>query len=138
MHEFPTKDAACAVPNTPEYVKILEGCAKDSPVETYDNDCAVYAYAMGQSIGDLTQCLLEDITKGNDIFCNAQTSATATNTETASRTSSESGTSSSTDGSPSPSATGNAAFTFKEHQPSRFALSVIGFIVCALTAGATL
>lgn len=133
-------DIACGIPNNKDYASALKDCAKDAPVETYANDCGIYALVVGQTVGELTQCLQDADVKPGDIQCNGQTTATATNTELPSKTGSASETESATktDGSASPTESDGAAGSLKEHSPSKFALSVMGFLVCALTAGASL
>ncbi|KAL1957101.1 hypothetical protein VTO42DRAFT_6359 [Malbranchea cinnamomea] len=140
MYEIPVDDAACAVPNKSNYEDAINECAGDAPVESYANDCAFYALSIDQTVEEFTNCLYEHDVAWQDVFCNGNTTATATGTARATRTSSdesESGTSTSTSASET-TAEGAAASLIKEQQPSRFALSVLGFLVSAVIAGAAL
>lgn len=80
--EFPVKDAACAVGSTSgvpdNYSKILKGCCKDAPVESWKDDCALYCLSVGQSIADLQKCWQDGGVNPAQIFCNGVQNATAT------------------------------------------------------------
>ncbi|KAE8153765.1 hypothetical protein BDV25DRAFT_168293 [Aspergillus avenaceus] len=78
QYEIPVKDASCAVPNTDNYPKLLESCCQGAPVSKYDNDCAIYCLAAGQSVQDLTDCLYDAKVDWGDVWCFGDTNATAT------------------------------------------------------------
>ncbi|KAJ5229153.1 hypothetical protein N7489_009861 [Penicillium chrysogenum] len=92
QYEIPVKDASCAVPNTDKYRGLLSKCAKPAGVTAYDDDCAIYALAVDQSVQDLTDCLYKAGVAWKDVWCHGDTNATATATSypTASETSSTS------------------------------------------------
>ncbi|KAJ5456398.1 hypothetical protein N7530_011672 [Penicillium desertorum] len=92
QYEIPVKDASCAVPNTDKYKGLLSKCAKPAGVTAYDDDCAIYALSVDQSVQDLTDCLYEAGVAWKDVWCHGETNATATATSypTASETTSTS------------------------------------------------
>ena len=94
QYEIPVKDASCAVPNTHNYESLLSKCAKPAGVTTYDDDCAIYALAVDQSVQDLTDCLYKAGVDWKDVWCygGTNTTATATSYPTASGTSTASST----------------------------------------------
>ncbi|KAJ5824881.1 hypothetical protein N7447_007221 [Penicillium robsamsonii] len=97
QYEIPIKDASCGVPNTDKYKELLSKCAKPAGVTSYNDDCALYALAIDQSIQDLTDCLYDAKVAWKDVWCHGETNATATatsyptasETETASKTSAD-------------------------------------------------
>ncbi|KAJ5171138.1 uncharacterized protein N7500_003921 [Penicillium coprophilum] len=97
QYEIPVKDASCGVPNTDKYKGLLSKCAKPAGVTSYNDDCALYALAVDQSIQDLTDCLYGAGVAWKDVWCHGETNATATatsyptasETETASKTSAD-------------------------------------------------
>lgn len=80
QYELPVQDAACGVPNSSKYKSIIEECAKPAGVLTYDNDCAIYALAIDQSVSNLTQCLYKAGVSWKDVWCFGSTNSTATAT----------------------------------------------------------
>ncbi|KAK4868931.1 hypothetical protein LT330_006540 [Penicillium expansum] len=92
QYEIPVKDASCGVPNNDKYKGFLSKCAKPVGVTAYDNDCAIYALAVDQSVQDLTDCLYKAGVAWKDVWCHGDTNATATATSypTASETSTKS------------------------------------------------
>jgi hypothetical protein len=88
QYEIPVKDASCGVPNTDKYKGFLSKCAKPAGVTSYNEDCALYALAVDQSIQDLTDCLYDAGVAWKDVWCYGETNATATATSypTASKT----------------------------------------------------
>ncbi|KAJ5194369.1 hypothetical protein N7491_001706 [Penicillium cf. griseofulvum] len=80
QYEIPVKDASCGVPNTDKYKGLLSKCAKPVGVTSYNDDCALYALAVGQSIQDLTDCLYDAGVAWKDVWCHGETNATATAT----------------------------------------------------------
>lgn len=78
LYDIPTKDAACALSYGGNHTDIMTGCCQQ--VVSYQNDCGLYCLAQGQSVSDLTQCLYDGGAAYQDVFCNAQTNATATAT----------------------------------------------------------
>ena len=78
-YDIPTTDAACAVVAKPgNYSEILTKCCGAAPVTTYDNNCASYCLAEGQSTGNLVNCFTSNGVGYQDAFCNANVTATAT------------------------------------------------------------
>ncbi|KAB8077251.1 hypothetical protein BDV29DRAFT_153971 [Aspergillus leporis] len=80
QYEIPVQDASCAVPNKDKYPKLLDKCCHGAPVSAYDNDCAIYCLALGQSVQELTDCLYDAKVDWGDVWCFGNTSATATAT----------------------------------------------------------
>ncbi|KAJ5860244.1 uncharacterized protein N7529_007554 [Penicillium soppii] len=78
QYELPVKDAACGIPNSDKYEGYLSKCAKSVGVTSYNNDCAIYALAVDQSVQDLTDCLYDAGVKWKDVWCYGSTNATAT------------------------------------------------------------
>lgn len=83
---LPTKDAACAIPNTANHTSIMDKCCSPASVEHYSDDCGLYCLAQEQSLGDLLDCLRHEGARNGDVFCNDQLNATATADPTASKT----------------------------------------------------
>ncbi|CAI7563795.1 unnamed protein product [Penicillium manginii] len=80
QYELPVKDAACGVPNSSKYKSLIEFCAKPAGVLAYNNDCALYAPAVDQSVQKLTDCLYDAGVEWKDVWCFGSTNATATAT----------------------------------------------------------
>lgn len=80
QYELPVKDAACGVPNSDKYDGYLSKCAKPAGVTSYNNDCAIYALAVDQSVQELTDCLYDAGVEWKDVWCFGSTNATATAT----------------------------------------------------------
>ena len=78
QYELPVKDAACGVPNSTKYKSLIEVCAKPAGVQAYDNECALYAPAVDQSVQSLTNCLYDAGVEWKDVWCYGSTNATAT------------------------------------------------------------
>ncbi|CAG8890455.1 unnamed protein product [Penicillium egyptiacum] len=107
QYEIPVKDASCAVPNTDKYKGLLSKCAKPAGVAAYNDDCAIYALAVDQSVQDLTDCLYKAGVAWKDVWCHGETNATAT--ATSYPTASEISLTSSTDKTSSGTSTESAA-----------------------------
>lgn len=86
IYVLPTKDSACALPNTNNASSIMDKCCSPASVESYSDDCGLYCLAEKQSLGDLLDCLTENGAKDGDVFCNDQLNATATADVTGSAT----------------------------------------------------
>lgn len=80
QYELPVKDAACGVPNSSKYKGLIETCAQPAGVQAYDNNCALYAPAVNQSVQKLTDCLYDAGVEWADVWCYGSTNATATAT----------------------------------------------------------
>ncbi|PYH77000.1 hypothetical protein BO82DRAFT_358643 [Aspergillus uvarum CBS 121591] len=80
QYELPVHDAACGVPNQANYSTIFDSCALPAGVKPYDNDCALYALAVGQSVQDLTDCLYKGGVAWADVWCTGDVNSTATAT----------------------------------------------------------
>ncbi|CAI7650567.1 unnamed protein product [Penicillium glandicola] len=80
QYEIPVKDASCGVPNTDKYKGLLSKCAKPAGVAIYNDNCAIYALAVDQSVQDLTDCLYDSGVTWKDVWCHGETNATTTAT----------------------------------------------------------
>lgn len=107
QYEIPIKDASCGVPNNDKYKGFLSKCAKPAGMTAYDNDCAIYAPAVDQSVHELTECLYKAGVAWKDVWCYGDTNATAT--ATSYPTSTETSTKSSSDKTSSGTSTESAA-----------------------------
>lgn len=81
---LPTKDAACALPNTSNHTTIMNKCCTPASVEHYSDDCGLYCLAQEQSLGDLLDCLTQNGARNGEVFCNDQLNVTATSDVTGS------------------------------------------------------
>ncbi|KAL2851159.1 hypothetical protein BJY01DRAFT_245096 [Aspergillus pseudoustus] len=83
LYEIPTKDAACAMPNTNgTYLDLMTTCCGSAPVISYSN-CDYYCLAQDQTVGNLAECLIKGSEAGQ-AWCNTNANATATGTVSAS------------------------------------------------------
>ncbi|OJJ96430.1 hypothetical protein ASPACDRAFT_125033 [Aspergillus aculeatus ATCC 16872] len=80
QYELPVHDAACGVPNQANYSTIFDSCALPAGVRPYNNDCALYALAVEQSVQDLTDCLYKGGVAWADVWCTGDVNSTATAT----------------------------------------------------------
>ncbi|KAI8962826.1 hypothetical protein F5Y11DRAFT_321753 [Daldinia sp. FL1419] len=78
LYVIPVQDAACALPATGNNTDILGACCGSADVVSYYDGCGLYCLAAGQTVGDLTKCLGEKGASPGNIFCNQNTTATAT------------------------------------------------------------
>ncbi|KAL4798790.1 hypothetical protein BDV19DRAFT_385873 [Aspergillus venezuelensis] len=93
LYELPIKDSACGIPNTDSYKSTFESCAAPAKVQTYHDDCALYAPAqvqtyhddcalyapaLDQSVQDLIDCLYDGDVKYEDVWCSGDNNSTAT------------------------------------------------------------
>lgn len=81
------EDASCAIANEDDNRDIMKKCCKSAPVVAYNDDCAIYCLAMGQSVQDLTDCLFDEKIPWQGVWCYGNTTATATATDVPSSTS---------------------------------------------------
>ena len=100
-YDIPIGDIACAISNfgaaASNNTDILKKCCGSAPVTQYNNNCAAYCIAAGKTAGDLSGCFQAEGANPASIFCNGNTTATAT------------GKPSNTASSPSSSSSGNTA-----------------------------
>jgi hypothetical protein len=78
LYDTPVRDAACAMPYADEYVDMMKSCCGDAGIYSYYDDCGIYCAAIGQSVGDLTECLYSKGAKDEHVFCRKSETATAT------------------------------------------------------------
>ncbi|KAI0105279.1 hypothetical protein GGR51DRAFT_520216 [Nemania sp. FL0031] len=82
LYEIPITEAGCALSFNSAHQAALTSCCKSADVISYFNDCGLYCSAVGQTVGDLQNCLFgEDGVAYQEVFCNAPQNATATNTD---------------------------------------------------------
>ncbi|KAJ5474331.1 hypothetical protein N7475_003897 [Penicillium sp. IBT 31633x] len=139
QYEIPVKDAACGVPNTNKYKGYMSACAKPAGFVAYNNDCAIYALAVDQSVQDLTDCLYDAGVAWKDVWCHGSTNATATatsyptSTETASKKSSttdkEKSTGTATESSATSTSTSGAAASLPKAHTSLKAVMLVSTLL---------
>ncbi|KAI5922767.1 hypothetical protein F4810DRAFT_711356 [Camillea tinctor] len=78
LYDIPARDASCAMPYGGNHTSIMSKCCKSTDVVSYYSDCGLYCLAVDQSVQDLTDCLYANGAAYQDVFCNANTTATAT------------------------------------------------------------
>lgn len=129
VYEIPTNDASCAAKLSGNMSTVFDDCCKgDAPVK-YNNDCGIYCLAQGQTVEELSSCLMSKSNNYRDVFClgkqNATATASATTTmATATGTATGTGTTTGT----------NAAVL---GQPvSKAGLGVLAMLVCSVFMGA--
>ncbi|KAI1129915.1 hypothetical protein F5Y10DRAFT_236997 [Nemania abortiva] len=82
LYEIPITEAGCALSFNSAHQAALTSCCKSAEVISYFADCGLYCAAVGQTVGDLQNCLFgEDGVAYQEVFCNAAQNATATNTD---------------------------------------------------------
>ncbi|KAI1273903.1 hypothetical protein F5Y07DRAFT_374868 [Xylaria sp. FL0933] len=81
LYEIPISEAGCAVPFSDAHKDAMASCCKSADVISYFDDCGLYCEASGQTIKDLQDCLFGQKVAYQDVFCNANVNATATNTD---------------------------------------------------------
>jgi hypothetical protein len=143
QYELPVKDAACGVPNSSKNKPIIEACAKPAGVLAYDNDCALYALAVDQSVQSLTDCLYKEGIDWKDVWCYGSTNGTATATsyptatatanDTSTETSKATGTRTAT--SSTSTSTANGAPCHVSGISLKSVLAVSSFFVSAVLSG---
>lgn len=127
VYEIPTTDASCAAKLMGNMSTVFDGCCKgDAPVK-YDNDCGIYCLAQGQTVEELSSCLMSKSNNYQDVFCLGKQNATATaraTTTKATATGTKTGT-----------ATGTNAAVLG--QPvSKAGLGVLAMLLCSAFMGA--
>ncbi|CAK38390.1 hypothetical protein CBS63078_2704 [Aspergillus niger] len=139
QYELPVKDAACGIPNIKNYQSLFDDCAKPAGPRSYYHDCALWAYAIDQSVQNLTDCLYKAGVAWEDVWCTGETNATATVTSyptatatgtlvTKSEEATETGSSTSSTASETGSKT-NAAYSFRGRVSTKLALGLLGLVV---------
>ncbi|KAJ6179819.1 hypothetical protein N7519_010280 [Penicillium mononematosum] len=138
QYEIPVKDASCAVPNTDKYKGLLSKCAKPAGVTAYDDDCAIYALAVDQSVQDLTDCLYKAGVAWKDVWCHGETNATATATsyptasETSSRSSADKTSGTSTESAPTSTSASGADVSFPKAHTSLKAVMLLSTLFASV------
>ncbi|OJJ50639.1 hypothetical protein ASPZODRAFT_126538 [Penicilliopsis zonata CBS 506.65] len=131
IYVMPITDAACALPASGNNSAIMSQCCKDAPVTKYDDDCAFYCLAEGQTIGNLTSCITSN--GGTQVFCN-NSNQTATATASVS-SSSSTGTSTSTGTKTGSSASSTSSSAAMVNQPvSKTGLGLLAMFFCSAVA----
>ncbi|PGH14982.1 hypothetical protein AJ79_02662 [Helicocarpus griseus UAMH5409] len=137
QYQIPTTDASCAVPNKGDYRKYMEDCCNSAPVESYNNDCALYCLAVDQSVNDLTKCLFDAGVAWNEVWFSGQPNATATSKVEPSETNKgpdETGTGSTGRPTESPGAAASV-YAGKSGLTSKMGLAVCFVVIPALLGG---
>ncbi|KAH7161585.1 hypothetical protein EDB81DRAFT_879904 [Dactylonectria macrodidyma] len=80
LYDIPIKDAACALSYSKNHTSILAACCGDANVVSYYNGCGLYCLAIDQTVAELTECLYNEGAANPDVFCNGNTTDTATAT----------------------------------------------------------
>jgi len=78
VYVIPIQDSACAMPYSDDAVDYFESCCKGADVYSYGDDCGLYCVASGQTVEDLTACLIDEGAQHGQVFCSGNTTATAT------------------------------------------------------------
>ncbi|KAI1427829.1 hypothetical protein F5Y12DRAFT_120492 [Xylaria sp. FL1777] len=81
LYQIPISEAGCAVPFSSQHQDAMSACCKSAAVISYFDNCGLYCVAADQTIKDLQDCLFGEKVAYQDVFCNAQVNATATNTD---------------------------------------------------------
>ncbi|GAW17586.1 hypothetical protein ANO14919_070450 [Xylariales sp. No.14919] len=81
LYEIPITEPGCAVSFGSQHQDAMSACCKSAAVISYFNDCGLYCAAADQTIKELQDCLFGEKVAYQDVFCNAQNNATATNTD---------------------------------------------------------
>lgn len=80
VYDIPTQDAACAMPYGSNHTDIMSRCCDSANVISYYDDCGLYCLAIGQDVGNLTQCLFDNGAADTDVWCRGNQTQTATET----------------------------------------------------------
>lgn len=129
-YNIPIKDAACALPASPPRPlhsfsphSVLSQCCNNADVHSFSGGCGLYCLALGQSVGDLQKCLMNQTKDPGQVFCNTEKkNATATaSSDTASKTASATSSSS--------TSTGSADSSHKKSDASRVTISGLGLLL---------
>jgi hypothetical protein len=125
VYQIPVTDAACAAKISGNMTSVFDTCCKgDSPVK-YDSNCGIYCLAQGQTVADLSDCLMSKSNNYQDVFCEGKQNATATAAATTTRST---GTSTSTTTATSTTTSTNAAGV---NGVSKGGLGVLAVLVCS-------
>ncbi|CEJ58305.1 hypothetical protein PMG11_06967 [Penicillium brasilianum] len=76
LYEIPVHNAACAMPIAySNSSAIMKSCCSSASVITY-SDCDYYCLAVGQTVGELAECLIA-ASEAGQVWCNSNANATA-------------------------------------------------------------
>jgi hypothetical protein len=80
LYNIPVQDASCAIPydSSNNATDIMSGCCNSASVVSYYDNCGLYCLAEGQSVEDLTSCLMQSGAQPQNVFCRGNVTATAT------------------------------------------------------------
>lgn len=80
LYNIPVQDASCAIPydSSANATDIMSGCCNAAAVVSYYDNCGLYCLAEGQSVEDLTSCLMQSGAQPQNVFCRGNVTATAT------------------------------------------------------------
>ncbi|KAK5633310.1 hypothetical protein RRF57_009024 [Xylaria bambusicola] len=81
LYDIPISEPGCAVAFSSAHQDAMEACCKSADVISYYDNCGLYCVAADQTIKELQDCLFGEKVAYNEVFCNAQNNATATNTD---------------------------------------------------------
>lgn len=130
VYQLPTTDVACGAQLTNNMNSVFHECCKGNAPVKYNNDCGIYCLAQGQTVSELSDCLMSKSNNYGGVFCNdSQPNATATEAATTTKATSTgtlSGTSTST--------STNAAVL--NTPVSKTGLGVVAMLFCSTLMGA--
>jgi hypothetical protein len=137
-----TKDIACAVGSTAglpsSYKDTLKKCCKSAPVESYENDCALYCLSVDQTVADLQKCFQEGGVSPQLIFCSGNSTATATGKPSGTQGGSRSGSPSGAESGASSSSAAAAVLRAPTQGLSKAGMGVAAMIFVSAVFGALL
>lgn len=131
VYQLPITDAACGAQLSGNMSTVFDDCCKgDAPVK-YNNDCGIYCLAQGQTVHELSSCLMSRSNNYSGVFCNNnKPNATATEAATTTKSTSTSTSSGTTTAS---STSTNAAVL--NTPVSKTGLGVVAMLFCSTLMG---
>ncbi|KAJ5667801.1 uncharacterized protein N7477_006371 [Penicillium maclennaniae] len=134
VYQIPITDAACAAKISGNITSVFDTCCKGNSPVKYDSDCGIYCLAQGQTVGELSDCLMSQSNNYRDIFCEGKQNATATAAATTTKSTSTKSTSTttSTHSSTGTSTSTNAAAV---NGVSKGGLGVLAVLFCSGVMG---
>lgn len=141
VYQLPTTDAACGASLHGNMGAVFDECCKGNGPVTYDHHCGIYCLAQGQTVHELSTCLMSNSHNYGGIFCNdaenatASTPATTTNAQATAATATLTGAAAS---SASAAAEGesNAAAVLPRAPVSKAGLGAIAVLFSSVILGA--
>lgn len=77
VYQLPTTDAACGASLHGNMGDVFDECCKGNGPVTYGNHCGIYCLAQGQTVHELSSCLMSKSHNYGGVFCNDAENATA-------------------------------------------------------------